>query len=268
MIKEDFHVHTKFSGDSLEKVENQIDKAIELGLEFLCITDHCDFNLYSKKEYVLDVDSYVNEINVLKGKYKNRIKLLLGIEMGLVPSFKEKINNFLDGLDFDFVIGSSHAVNGIDIGHNVSKYFGDKSEKQAYGEYFKSILENVKIFDNYDVYGHLDYVVRYGPYENKHFDIKDYKDVIYEILKIIIEKGKGIEINTAGVRKSLGYAHPHKDILKLYKDLGGEIITIGSDAHACQHLGYKFEDVPELLKSAGFKYYTVFENRQPKFLDI
>ena len=159
-------------------------------------------------------------------------------------------------------------LNGKEVVELFNKYFGNKSEKQAYREYFESILENVNVFDNYDVYGHLDYVVRYSPYESRHFDLKDYEDVIYEIMKSIIENGKGIEINTAGIRKNLGYSHPHKDILKMYKNLGGEIITIGSDAHACQHLGYKFEDVPELLKSTGFKYYTVFENRQPKFIYI
>ena len=126
----------------------------------------------------------------------------------------------------------------------------------------------MKTFDNYSVYGHLDYVVRYGPNKNKYFDFNDYKDVFEEILRTIIRNGKGIEINTAGLRKNLGYPHPHKDILKMYKDLGGEIITIGSDAHRTQHVGYGFQDIPELLRELGFKWYTVFEGQVPKFLDL
>lgn len=126
----------------------------------------------------------------------------------------------------------------------------------------------MRTFDNYNVYGHLDFVVRYGPNKRKYFNFNDYKDLFVEILKIIIQNGKGIEVNTAGLRKNLGYPHPHKDILKMYKDLGGEIITIGSDAHLPEHIGYKFEDISELLKSLGFNYYTVFENQNPKFYNL
>ena len=133
-------------------------------------------------------------------------------------------------------------------------------------EYFESILENVKAFKKYNVYGHLDYVVRYG--KNKYFDFNDYKDVFKEILIIIIENGKGIEVNTAGLRKNLGYPHPHKDILKMYKDLGGEIITVGSDAHFSEHIAYKFDEAREYLKQVGFRYYTVFENQDSKFLKL
>ena len=266
MIKSDFHVHTEFSGDCSIKLEKQIESAINCGLEYICITDHCDLNLYSRKECALDIANYTNEINNIKEKYKNKIRVLLGIEMGLVSELKEQINTIIKNYDFDFVIGSQHAVDGMDICYNMDKYFKDKTDKKAYRQYFKAILENVKIFDNYDVYGHLDYVVRYGQNKNKYFNLNDYKDLIEELLKIIIKNGKGIEINTAGVRKGLGYPHPHKDILNMYKDLGGEIITIGSDAHFCEHIGYNFQDVPDLLKSVGFKYYTVFENRMPKFL--
>ena len=266
MIKADFHVHTEFSGDSFVEVKKQIERAIDIGLEYIAITDHCDLNLYSRKGWALDVASYVNEINNIKEKYKNKISVLLGIEMGLVSNLKEQIDNIVNTYDFDFVIGSQHAVNGIDIGFEVDKYFKNRSVKQAYRQYFEYIYENVRNFTSYDVYGHLDYVIRYGP--DKHFELDEYKDLIEEILRVIIKNDKGIEINTAGMRKNLGYFHPHIEILKMYKELGGEIITIGSDAHFSEHIGYKFQDVPDLLKSVGFNYYTVFEKRIPKFLSI
>ena len=138
------------------------------------------------RNYILDINSYFNKINTLKEEYRNKINVLCGIEIGLQPNLKEAIQNNINGYDFDFIIGSSHAVNNVDIGYNPDKYFGGKSEKEAYREYFESILENVKTFNNYSVYGHLDYVVRYGPNKNKHFDFNDYKNVFEEILKTII----------------------------------------------------------------------------------
>lgn len=268
MIQADFHVHTDFSNDCFVSTEKQIESAIKLGLKFICFTDHFDMHLYSDKKYVLDINSYVSKIDNLKEKYKNQIDVLCGIEIGLQPNLKEAINENISGYDFDFIIGSSHAVNNIDIGYNPDKYFKGKSEKEAYLEYFESILENVKLFNNYNVYGHLDYVLRYGTNKNKYFNFSDYKDIFEEILKTIIKNGKGIEINTSGFWKNLGHPHPNEDILKMYKDLGGEILTIGSDAHLPEHVGYRFQEVSELLRSLGFKYYTVFEKQVPKFCKL
>jgi len=271
MLKADFHVHTEFSNDCSAKVEKQIESAINLGLEYICFTDHCDMDYPSperESEYMIDTKSYIKKINSLREKYAGKIKVLCGVEIGLMAYLGERVNNYVKNYDFNFIIGSSHAVNGKNIGGIFNDFFKDKSEKEAYREYFESILENVKTFNNYSVYGHLDYVVRYGAHKNKYFDFNDYKDVFEEILKIIIKNGKGIEINTSGLRRDLGYPHPHKDILKMYKDLGGEIITAGSDAHLPEHIAYKFDEAKEYLEDAGFKYYTVFENQQPKFLKL
>lgn len=268
MIKSDFHVHTEFSSDCSASMESQIEKAIGLGFDFICITDHCDMDSCLENKFLLDVGAYVNRISILKEKYKKQIKILCGLEMGLSPELREEINNYVNDYNFDFIIGSSHVVDSIDIGCNFDAFSKGKSEKQAYRRYFESILENVKVFSNYDVYGHLDFILRYGKNKSNYFEFSDYKDVFEEILKTIIRNGKGIEINTAGLRKNLGYPHPHKEILKMYKEIGGEIITVGSDAHFVEHLGYGFEDIPEILKSVGFKYYSIFENRKPKFLSL
>lgn len=268
LIEADFHVHTEFSNDCSIKAEKQIESAIKLGFKHVCITDHCDMHLYNDEKYVLDINSYLNKINILKEKYKKQINVFCGIEIGLLPNLKEDIHKSINSSDYDFIIGSSHAVNGLDIGYNAKKYFNEKSEKEAYFEYFESILKNVNVFNNYDVYGHLDYIVRYGPNKDKNFDFNDYKDVFGEILKNIIKNNKGIEINTSALRNNLKYPHPHKDILKMYKELGGEIITVGSDAHLPEHIGYGFRNIPELLKSVGFKQYTVFENHIPRFINL
>ena len=269
LLKADFHVHTEFSNDCSVKVESQIERAINLDLEYICFTDHCDMDYpstYKESKYMLDTKSYIEKINLLKERYKSKIKVICGVEIGLMPYLKKRLNEYTNNYNFDFIIGSSHLVRGKDPA--ITDFFAGRDEKAAFMDYFESILENVKTFKNYNVYGHLDYVVRYGPNKNKYFDFNDYKDLFEEILKIIIRNEKGIEINTAGLRKNLGYPHPHQDILKMYKDLGGEIITVGSDAHFPEHIAYKFDEAKEYLKEAGFRYYTVFENQEAKFLKL
>ena len=135
-------------------------------------------------------------------------------------------------------------------------------------EYFESVLTNVKTDVNFDVYGHLDYVVRYGPNKDAYYSYEKFADIIDEILRLLIGKGKGIELNTAGFKYGLAHAHPTEAILKRYRELGGEIITIGSDGHAKEQVAWDFHKVPDLLKTAGFDYYTVFKNRKPQFIKI
>ncbi len=219
-----------------------------------------------EKKYMRDAESYVCMINLIKEKYKEKIKILCGVEIGLMPYLRSRIKDFLSKYNFDFIIGSSYLVNGRDPFY--SSFYKGREEKAAYLEYFESILENVKLFDEYDVYGHLDYVVRYGPNKNKYFNIDDYKSILEELLKIIIASEKGIELNTSGMLRGLGCFHPSTEILKMYKDLGGEVITVGSDAHILENVGYKFKIASEILRQIGFKYYSVFEGRKAVFYKI
>ena len=134
--------------------------------------------------------------------------------------------------------------------------------------YFEAILKNVTIHNDYDVYGHIDYVVRYGKESKEEFLYTYYADILDSILMTLIEKGKGIEVNTSGFKYDIGGLHPHISILKRYKELGGEILTIGSDAHETRHLAYKFDKAGSILRDCGFKHYTVFKDRKPEFLSL
>ncbi|MDR1418040.1 MAG: PHP domain-containing protein [Endomicrobium sp.] len=144
MIKADVHVHSKFSPDSKTEVIFHIEKAIEQRAHSICITDHYDIIYLYKK-------------NDAKEKYKREIDILIGVEVGLLSQFKKQINEFLNRYEFDFIIGSSHFVGNIEPYQSI--FWENRSEKEALRNYFESILENVKIFKNYDVYGHLDYYV-------------------------------------------------------------------------------------------------------------
>lgn len=261
----DTHMHCHFSGDSDAKSENMVKSAIEKGLDGICFTDHLDYDYKEEPGlFLLDLENYQKEISALQQAYAFPIHF--GIEIGLQPHIVEKNLRVTQSYPFDFVIGSSHVVHGVDPYY--PNYYEGRDEKSAYLEYFESILENLATDADYDVYGHIDYVVRYGPNRNQFYSYQAYADIIDEILRKLIAKGKGIEINTAGFKYGLNHPNPTEDVLRRYRELGGEIITIGADAHKPEHVAYDFERVPSILKEAGFRYYTVFTQRKPEFLPL
>lgn len=259
----DTHVHTHFSGDAKASPEEMIQAAQKMGLAGICITDHVDWDFaYESDMYLLDEDAYIKACQKLMKE--TTFQVCMGLEAGFQPHLATRLDELIKKYAFDFIILSSHMVHSYDPADKA--YYYNKTEDEAYKEYFESILENIRLFDNYDVYGHLDYVVRYGPNKNAYYTYEKFRDIIDEILKKLISKGKGIEINTSGYRYGLGHPHPMKNILKRYRELGGEILTLGSDAHVPEHIAYGFGEVPSLLQEIGFKYYTVFEKRVPRFI--
>jgi histidinol-phosphatase (PHP family) len=268
MITADYHVHSKFSSDSESTMESMIEKAISLGMERICFTDHMDYDfpVYNGYTFVFDPDEYFDALNILKVRYQDKIKVLIGVELGLQPYLADRYHQLLSKYPFDFAIGSSHLVNGIDPYRK--EYWEDKSKEEGMLSYFKSIIDNVKAFNDFQVYGHLDYAIRYAPNTNEGYTYERFSTIIDTMLKTIIEHDKGIEINTSGFKYGLGHPHPHSDILRRYKELGGEVITIGSDGHKPEHLGYDFKKAEELLTLLGFQYYTIFEKKKPIFLKL
>lgn len=269
MLFADYHTHSNFSEDSDELMEEMVKSAIKLGLKELAITDHLDYD-YADPEFnfFLDINAYAESFEKLRNKYKTEIHLLSGVEIGLQPHLKEKNINFAKNYDFDFIIASTHTTDRKDLYNG--DFFKGKSQKQAYLRYFEDVLENIVIHKelNFNVYGHLDYVNRYGNFSNKVLDYMDFKNIIDEILKTLIEHGKGIELNTSGFRYGLNQSHPQEKILKRYKELGGEILTVGSDAHKASDISADFDKAYEIIKSAGFNYITLFEKQKPRFEKI
>lgn len=263
----DMHMHCHFSGDSKAKPSDMALAAIEKGLAGICFTDHLDIDYKETPGlFDLDIPSYQKEILAVKNAFADQLDISCGIELGLQPYLELENNKVLKEHTFDFVIGSTHVVKQVDI--YFPAYYEGRNEDDCYLEYFEETLKNAKSNVNFDVYGHLDYVIRYGPNKNQYYSYAKFSEIIDEILRTLIEKGKGIELNTAGFKYGLGHAHPTMDTLKRYKELGGEIITIGSDGHAPEQIAWDFEKVPAILKEAGFSYFTIFKNRKPEFIKL
>lgn len=269
-IKADFHIHSYFSGDSKEKMENMVQQAIKNGMNHICFTEHYDPDYVYQNEqeglFELNTDSYLYELIQLKNKYQDQIKILFGVELGLQPHLKRELSIYSRSYDFDFIIGSTHICNRKDPYY--PSFFEGRSEDEAHREYFLNVLESVKKTPYFDVYGHLDYVVRYGPTKNAEYTYAKHKDIFDQILNQLIENEKGIELNTGGFSAGLGQPNPSLEILKRYRELGGEVITVGSDAHDISKVGYEFDKACDILKECGFKYYCIFENRTPEFFKL
>ncbi len=272
MIITDMHVHSHFSSDSEESPEAIIRTAIEKGFPCIYFTDHhdIDFPVHPSEpdmNFQLDFDAYFSVLNELKQRYEKQIRVYIGVEQGICPATAPKLKALYERYPFDFVIASSHLTSLENGDPYYPSYYEGKDPVMAYREYFLSEAENVTLTDSFHVYGHLDYAVRYCPDQSFVYRFEDYRDIFEVLLRRLIEKGKGIEINTSGLEK-IGYPHPHIEALKLYRSLGGEIITVGSDAHRKERIGAGFAEAEALLAETGFRYYTVFKNGQPEFIRL
>ena len=201
MILSDFHCHTAFSSDSDATPESVIESAIQKGLKYICITDHYDylFPEQYKDSFTFSIPEYTDRLNHLRETYKNQIAIFTGVELGLrnEPGICQKCIDFYEQLDkdynFDFLIGSTHILDSLDPYY--PEYWELHSVNEGLSAYFESIVENIRNYDSYQVYGHLDYIVRYVPKKNRRsapFDYRysDFSDYIEEILKGLISVEK------------------------------------------------------------------------------
>lgn len=271
MILADSHMHSNFSTDSKSDPREMIETAIKRGLKIMTITDHMDVEWpLDNTEFIFDPKQYFETWNALKDEYKDRLDIRIGMEYGLrdeenVLEIVDKKWDELRKLPFDFIIGSTHVCDNSDPYYDV--FWEGKSANERILDYYNSVLFNVEHYSGFDVYGHLDYIARYVP-EGNHYEVTRYMDVYEQVLRILIDRGIGLEINTSLLNKGFSKPNPDPVVLKMYKEMGGEIITCGSDAHRTDFIGGNFDKAAEILKGAGFKYYTVFKDHKPEFFEI
>lgn len=268
MIRSDCHMHTEFSTDSEAPVRAMAEAALARGLEEICITDHYDKDYPPVPDvegtaFLFDPGRYFPALADVRGEYAGKLAVRTGIEIGLQPHLGEFYSEFISKYPFDFVIGSVHLINGMDPYYG--EVFEGRTDREVYRETFRLTLENLEAVKDFDVLGHIDYVVRYGRKKAEEYSYADFADEIDAVLRKVIEMGKGIELNTGGFKYGLGFCNPHPDIIRRYRELGGEIITVGADAHCPEHVAYDFDRAEKILKDCGFRYYTVFESRKPVF---
>lgn len=258
----DYHIHTKYSPDSNADMESYIKQAITLGYNEICFTDHIDYG--TPFCFCTDCPRYTEDIYFFQNKYKNQIDIKLGMEFGAQARHKDYFQNIFNQYPFDFIILSFHLIDNKDLWDR--SFQRGKTQAQYNQEYYKEILRTIQVYNDYSVLGHLDLIRRYDDFGE--YPFKYSKEIIEQILIHIINNNKGIEINTSSFRYQLKDLMPSRSILKFYKELGGEIITIGSDAHNVAHLGYKIKGIKNYLKTIGYKYICTFDKMQPRYWEL
>lgn len=247
----DSHIHTKFSTDSNMNIENAISIANSKNIG-LIITDHMDLNFPGDKDFKFDVNEFFNTYEIYRS---NNLKL--GIELGLSEDFLDQNTKISTSFDFDFILGSIHSINGKDIYYELLN--NTPSKKEFFIEYFNTMLRCVKIYNSFDSLSHIDYPSRYCSFDNKEIVLDDSKDIISEIFKTIISKGKVIELNTNRLN-SKEAINTLMEIYKLYHDLGGRYVTIGSDSHIKENIGKNFDVAFDIIDTLNLK--AVYYNKR------
>lgn len=283
MILMDCHTHTQFSVDSEADIELCARRAAELGLAAYAITDHCECNGWHEKahypeetwylresfDYAKDFENSVSAVTALKEKYAGKMNLICGVELGQILHDTEAAKTVNSDSRVDFIIGSVHQVAG-----EQDFYFIDYdklSMNEIYDlleRYFREVYEMSRTY-LFDVVGHLTYCLRYM--KQRHgidADISRFDDIIAETFRSLAHNGKGIEINTSGLRQGFGDCFPSLKYVKMFRDLGGEIISFGSDSHTVEDIGANIADGMALAAAAGFTRGAFFRKRKPCFTDI
>ena len=273
----DYHVHTHYSDDSTYLMEDVVKDGIKKGLSEICFTDHVDYGIkydwddpraFQTRDGMcfanVNYPEYAKEIAELKEKYKNQITLKMGLEFGIQTHTIQQYQKLFSQYPFDFIILSIHQVENQEFW--TQDFQKGKTQLEYNLGYYQELLDVIKVYKDYSVLGHLDLIIRYDLEGT--LDFAYIKDIVKEILEIVIKDGKGIEINTSYHRYGLKDMTPSRDILKLYKELGGKIITIGSDSHKPEHLGAYIEEAKEELKKLGFEYYCTFDKMKPTFHEL
>ena len=265
----DTHTHCMHSHDSQQDPEELVKYAIEKGLEYIAVTDHYDGELTLLPEFSyipqIDLDNHFKVISFLKEKYRDKIEVGVGIECGFM---READGIYLENLkkyDTDIIINSVHTIEYEDCYE--PSYFAKRTKRQAYYAYLKAVRDSLDVPYHYDSVGHIGYVIRKSTYDDISLDYKDYSDILDDILKTIISKGKALELNSHSEGTGLDFmASP--EITKRYKELGGELLTFGSDAHRTNRLCANYDKVCEKVKALGFKYLFKYLNHKPVAVKI
>ncbi len=281
-VNYDLHMHSSFSTDSDAPMESMVQSALTHKLKGICFTEHMDLDFpdfYMPEvphAFVADPEEVYKEILRLREIYGSALWIGFGLEFGMQPHLSERFHQIAVKYPLDLIIASQHLVSSLDPYY--PQTWENTTPEELIESYYQEMLSNLRSMQEWDTLAHIDYIIRYIPGFREEFastgkaavydSMRCHSEVIDEILRYVISLGKCIEVNTAGYKYNLGQPNPSPAVLKRYRELGGELITIGADAHAPEHVAIAFDQTKELLLHLGFHSYCVFENRQMRELSL
>lgn len=244
MVMFDTHVHTSFSTDSSMTIE-QLKAAIESRHIGAIITEHIDLDCPDKKKFRFNPEEYFKAY----GAYRNDL-LLLGVELGMGPSNDKENRRIAESYPFDYIIGSIHSVDGMDLYYE--DFYINKNKKEAYERYLEVMALEIEKESYFSCLGHIDYICRYARYPHREMYYEDFSEPIDQVLRAVINTGKVLELNTRRL-ENRAVSESLMAIYKRYHELGGRYATIGSDAHTQKAVGNGLEEGTGILECCGLK---------------
>lgn len=270
----DYHVHSAYSDDSEYPLEQVIRDAVAMGMDEICLTDHVDYGIKvdwdeggeipyygSRPRMNVDYPRYMAQLHELQQRYGDRIRIKIGLEFGMQTHTILRYRALFARYPLDFIILSIHQVDDQEFW--TQDFQRGRTQQEYHERYYEELLAVMQEYKDYSVLGHLDSITRYD--KQGVYPFRRVRPIIEQILRCAIEDGKGIEVNTSSHRYGLSDTTPSVEILKLYRELGGTILTIGSDSHAPAYLGTHITETRALLRELGFRQFCTFDRMQPVF---
>lgn len=259
----DFHHHTNHSFDSKGEMAEICEAAVNKGIEEICFTEHFSVNSTSPTFGHMNWEKYMADIQACRKKFVGKLQIRLGIELCEPHLLREQYKEALNSIPFDYILGSVHNIEGMTL----RTYMNTYPERDIYLDYFKE-LEKLVSHADIDVLAHFDLMKRYGHLTIGNYPFSKYQEIISSILSIAVTRNIGLEINTSGWRTKLNESLPSLEVLKLYRELGGSLLTIGSDSHDKLQTGSGFNEAISMAKAAGFTAIYSFNHRKPIKINI
>lgn len=259
----DYHHHTNHSFDSKAVMNEVCTEAIHRNINEICFTEHYSLNPLAPTYGHINLKRYIKDIEQCRAQFEGKLVIKAGIEICEPHLLKSEYQKVLEPLQLDFILGSVHNIND----KKLRLYLQHKTVEEVYGGYFEELYNLVKHAD-IDVLAHIDLMKRYAIKVHGNYDFDQFKPQLKDILTKAIERNIGIEINTSGMRSSLAEPLPSQAVLKLYKELGGELLTVGSDSHKVETVGDHISEAIALAKECGFRYVFTYDKRQPSAISI
>ncbi len=269
----DYHLHSTCSVDGISTIAQYCRRAAEQKFIEIGFCEHVDFDPRDRGCGFFDYALFRRQIEAQRKRYGDSLAIRVAVEVTYQASREEEIREFLRGKELDYVVGSVHLVEDgrewamVSEEGRCERYFARRSVREAYQPYFAEVRRAVES-GLFDFIGHFDLVKRYGVRYYGPFAPSLFAAEVCEILKLAVERGVGLEINTSGLRQAPDETYPDLEVLRWYRELGGRILTVGSDAHSIKDLGKGIAEALGLAREAGFEAAALFEKREPRRLRI
>ncbi len=265
----DMHAHTDNSFDGNHSTMFMCESAVNKGLRAVAFTDHVEIDFYSEKHFDRTAAQSFFEIAKARSAFRGKLIVCAGVELGQPTYDIKTAESLISSRSYDFVIGSIHNLRNMeDFWYLKYEDYDSDGIDKLLRQYFDEELLLAQ-WAKFDTLAHLTYPLRYICGDHKiPVDISKYSEQIDTILETVAKSGKALEINTSGLRQNLNSTMPDEKIVRRFRELGGEYITVGSDAHYADHLGAGISEGMNIAKRCGFSSITLFQKRHPTQIPI